>query len=167
MCPDRRNRDEAGDPDLALAAEVYGARRYDHGSAPGQYPMLGPNALGEDQGSVPDPAEDEGAAAAPPCFLCGSGERCARSQLVGALRDDARNRHVPLTELEFEVMNYLNAHTGKVASRIALESEVWGYDYHGGSNVVDAVVKSLRKKLGERASLIETVHGRGYRLRHQ
>ena len=86
-CPDRRNRDEAGDPDLALAGEVYGARRYDHGSAPGQYPMLGPNALGEDQGSIPDPAEDEGAAAAPPCFLCASGERCARSQLVGALRD--------------------------------------------------------------------------------
>ena len=60
-------------------------------------------------------------------------------------------RRVPLTQLEFEVMNYLSAHTGKVATRVALESEVWGYDYHGGSNVVDAVVKSLRKKLGERA----------------
>ena len=73
-------------------------------------------------------------------------------------------RHVPLTELEFEVMNYLNAHTGKVASRIALESEVWGYDYHGGSNVVDAVVKSLRKKLGD-PGWIETVRGVGFRLR--
>ena len=60
-------------------------------------------------------------------------------------------RRVPLTQLEFEVMSYLSAHTGKVATRVALESEVWGYDYHGGSNVVDAVVKSLRKKLGERA----------------
>ncbi|HKO23976.1 MAG TPA: PD-(D/E)XK nuclease family protein, partial [Chloroflexota bacterium] len=87
LCPDRRNRDNAGDPDLTLAGEVYGARRYDHGSVPGQYPMLGPNALGEDQGPIPDLAEDERAAAAPPCFLCGSGERCARSQLVGALRD--------------------------------------------------------------------------------
>lgn len=74
-------------------------------------------------------------------------------------------RRVSLTQLEFEVMNYLNARTGKVATRIALESEVWGYDYHGGSNVVDAVVKSLRKKLGERAAVIETVHGSGYRLR--
>ena len=74
---------------------------------------------------------------------------------------------LPLTQLEFDVMNYLSAHAGKVATRIALESEVWGYDYHGGSNVVDAVVKSLRKKLGVRASLIETVHGSGYRLRHQ
>ena len=59
-------------------------------------------------------------------------------------------RRVPLTELEFEVMNYFSAHTGKMATRIALESEVWGNDYHGGSNVVDAGVKSLRKKLGER-----------------
>jgi hypothetical protein len=46
-----------------------------------------------------------------------------------------------------------------------LETEVWGYDYHGGSNVVDAVVRSLRKKLGDRSSCIETVHGAGYRLR--
>jgi hypothetical protein len=74
---------------------------------------------------------------------------------------------VPLTQLEFEVMRYLSEHTGKVATRIALESEVWGFDYHGGSNVVDAVVKSLRKKLGEHAGLIETVHGSGYRLKHR
>jgi AAA ATPase-like protein len=73
---------------------------------------------------------------------------------------------VPLTHLEFGVMRYLSEHTGKVATRIALESEVWGYDYHGGSNVVDTVVKSLRKKMAEHAGLIETVHGRGYRLRH-
>jgi hypothetical protein len=74
-------------------------------------------------------------------------------------------RRVPLTQLEFEVMRYLSDHTGKVATRVALETEVWGYGYLGGSKVVDAVIKSLRKKLAERAGLIETVHGRGYRLR--
>ena len=56
-------------------------------------------------------------------------------------------------------MRYLADRQGKVASRIALESDVWGYDYHGGSNVVDAVVRSLRKKLADKAALIETVHG--------
>jgi hypothetical protein len=76
-------------------------------------------------------------------------------------------RRVPLTQLEFQVMRYLSDHTGKVATRVALETEVWGYGYHGGSNVVDAVVKSLRKKLAEQAGLIETVHGRGYRLRQR
>jgi hypothetical protein len=74
-------------------------------------------------------------------------------------------RRTALTQLEFGVMRYLVDRPGKVASRIALESEVWGYDYHGGSNVVDAIVKSLRKKLANQAALIETVHGAGYRLR--
>jgi DNA-binding response OmpR family regulator len=41
---------------------------------------------------------------------------------------------------------------------------VWGYKYEGGSNVVDAVIRSLRKKLREKASLIETVSGMGYRF---
>jgi len=72
---------------------------------------------------------------------------------------------VSLTQLEFGVMQYLVDNEGKVASRIALESEVWGDDYHGGSNVVDVVVRSLRKKLGDQAAVIETVHGTGYRLR--
>jgi len=74
-------------------------------------------------------------------------------------------RRVPLTQLEFDVMRYLSEHTGKVARRAALEADVWGYDYQGGSNVVHAVIKSLRKKLAEQAGLIETVHGGGYRLR--
>jgi hypothetical protein len=68
---------------------------------------------------------------------------------------------VSLTQLEFGVMRYLVDHEGKVASRIALESEVWGDDYHGGSNVVDVLVKSLRKKLGDQSPMIETVHGKG------
>ena len=76
-------------------------------------------------------------------------------------------RRVQLTQLEFEVMRYLSEHAGKVATRVALETEVWGYDYHGGSNVVDTVIKSLRKKLGEHAGLVETVHRSGYRLRQR
>jgi Transcriptional regulatory protein, C terminal/AAA ATPase domain len=76
-------------------------------------------------------------------------------------------RRVALTQLEFGVMRYLVDREGKVASRIALERDVWGYDYHGGSNVVDVVVRALRKKLADRAALIETVHGAGYRLRRR
>ena len=43
--------------------------------------------------------------------------------------------------------------------------EVYGHDYHAGSNVVKAVVWSLRRKLDDHASVVETVHGTGYRLR--
>jgi DNA-binding response OmpR family regulator len=41
---------------------------------------------------------------------------------------------------------------------------VWGYQANVGSNVVETVVHSLRKKLGQRAAIIETVRGVGYRL---
>jgi hypothetical protein len=72
-------------------------------------------------------------------------------------------RHVPLTKLEFGVIRYLHARKDRVVPRDDLLRHVWNQSY-GGSNVVDAVVKSLRKKLGARAALIETVTGHGYRL---
>jgi hypothetical protein len=73
-------------------------------------------------------------------------------------------RRVDLTRLEFEVLNYLLQHEGKVVERGTLLRDVWGTTYIG-SNVVEAVIRSLRKKLGERATVIETVRGLGYRLR--
>jgi DNA-binding response OmpR family regulator len=75
-------------------------------------------------------------------------------------------RRVDLTRLEFEVLNYLLQHEGKVVERSSLLRDVWG-STHVGSNVVDAVVRALRKKLGDRASAIETVRSVGYRLRRE
>ena len=75
-------------------------------------------------------------------------------------------RRIPLTRLEFSVLGYLEENGNRAISRASLIENVWGYSYNGGSNVVDAVVRSLRKKLGERASLIETVSGVGYRMRN-
>jgi AAA+ ATPase superfamily predicted ATPase len=37
--------------------------------------------------------------------------------------------------------------------------------YHGGSNVVDVTVRALRRKLGDQASVLQTVHRIGYRFR--
>lgn len=72
---------------------------------------------------------------------------------------------VTLTPLEFGVMRYLVAHEGKAVSRSNLLRDVWGTRYEGGSNVVDSVVRTLRKKLGNQARRVETVTGVGYRLR--
>jgi DNA-binding response OmpR family regulator len=74
-------------------------------------------------------------------------------------------RRTGLTRLEFGVMDYFSQHEGRVATRASLVENVWGYAYDGGSNVVDVVVRSLRKKLGARARAIETVTGAGYRFR--
>jgi hypothetical protein len=73
-------------------------------------------------------------------------------------------RRVDLTKLEFDVMSYLKQHQGRVVERAALLRDVWGYEDAGGSNVIEANVRSLRRKLGDRASSIETVRGLGYRF---
>ncbi len=74
---------------------------------------------------------------------------------------------VNLSKLEFGVMEYLQTNAGKAIPRTALLENVWEQSYDGGSNVVDVVIRALRKKLAERASVIETVHGVGYRFRRE
>ena len=73
-------------------------------------------------------------------------------------------RLVALTPLEFGVLRHLDAAAGRTVSRPELLSEVWGYEFAGGSNVVDAAVRSLRHKLGDSAVVVETVRGAGYRV---
>ena len=67
-----------------------------------------------------------------------------------------------LTFKEFELLKFLTQHPGRVFSREQLLSEVWGYDYFGGTRTVDVHVRRLRFKLGDLESLISTVRNRGY-----
>ena len=60
---------------------------------------------------------------------------------------------------------YLLDREGQVVARDALLRDVWGYEWTGGSNVVEVAVSGLRRKLGARAGALETVRGAGYRLR--
>jgi hypothetical protein len=71
----------------------------------------------------------------------------------------------PLTPLEFSVMSYLHEHEDGAVGRESLLRDVWGHKYDTGSNVVDVVVRALRRKLGQHAGMIETVSGFGYRFR--
>ncbi len=83
----------------------------------------------------------------------------------GARELTVRGRPVALTPLEFGLYEHLRQCEGKAVSRSDLLREVWGTEYTGGSNVVDAVVRSFRRKLGPGGAVIETVRGTGYRLR--
>jgi len=67
-----------------------------------------------------------------------------------------------LTKLEFELMSYLSQRPGSVVTRDELLREVWKQPF-GGSNVVDVVVRGLRRKLGGNAWVIGTVKGHGYK----
>ena len=69
-----------------------------------------------------------------------------------------------LTYTEFELLRYLMANSGRVLTREVLLSQVWGYDYYGGSRTVDVHVRRLRAKLGDQESIIGTVRNVGYRF---
>jgi hypothetical protein len=73
-------------------------------------------------------------------------------------------RRIDLTSLEFELFNYLFQRPGEVVRRASILRDVWGTDYAGGSNVIEVAVGSIRRKLGTRASSLETVRGMGYRF---
>jgi DNA-binding response OmpR family regulator len=68
----------------------------------------------------------------------------------------------PLSEREFLLLRRLMLDGGEVCTRQQLLSDVWGYSFDPGSNVVDVCVGRLRAKLG--ADVIETVRGVGYRF---
>jgi DNA-binding response OmpR family regulator len=75
-----------------------------------------------------------------------------------------RGEALDLTFKEFELIAYLAQRPGRVCSRSALLSEVWGYDFFGGTRTVDVHVRRLRAKLGNEAHMIETVRNVGYRF---
>jgi hypothetical protein len=85
---------------------------------------------------------------------------------VDAVRREVRldGARVDLTQLEFDVLRYLQEHEGRPVRREALLRDVWGYEWTGGSNVVEVAISSLRKKLGAHAAALRTVRGVGYRL---
>ena len=71
---------------------------------------------------------------------------------------------IPLTAREFALLQYLLLHAGRVISRSELLEHVWDAHYDGTSNVVDAHVANLRRKLdlpGD-AAPIATVRGVGF-----
>ena len=90
---------------------------------------------------------------------------------VGTLTLDLARRQARIGELvadlsdrEFRLLHHLVEHAGTIVSRERLLSEVWGYHFDPGSNVVEVCVRRLRKKLGAEAP-IETVRHAGYRVR--
>ncbi|MFC6357015.1 winged helix-turn-helix domain-containing protein [Luethyella okanaganae] len=97
-------------------------------------------------------------------------EASERIQTSGVIIDEAsysakvRGRPLDLTYKEFELLRFLATHPSRVFTREQLLSEVWGYDYFGGTRTVDVHVRRLRAKLGDLESLIGTVRNVGYRF---
>jgi DNA-binding response OmpR family regulator len=74
-------------------------------------------------------------------------------------------RKALLTYKEYQMLLLLASNPGHVYSREALLSQVWGYDYFGGTRTVDVHVRRIRSKLeASTTTSIETVWNVGYRL---
>ncbi len=71
---------------------------------------------------------------------------------------------IVLTLKEYELLLLLAKNAGTVMTRDVILEKVWGYDYDGENRTVDVHVRTLRQKLGEAGSLIDTVRGVGYKL---
>jgi two-component system OmpR family response regulator len=74
-------------------------------------------------------------------------------------------REVELTATEFDILHLLVTHAGRVVPKREILDRVWHHDFNGESNIVEAYICTLRRKLADAdRSLIRTVRGIGYRL---
>lgn len=74
---------------------------------------------------------------------------------------------INLTQTEFDILESLMVHKGKVLTREQLVVLVWGLEFQGDDRTVDSHIKNLREKLkgsGVDKSFIQTVWGIGYKV---
>ncbi len=87
---------------------------------------------------------------------------------IGSRQVLAGNTNVPLTHLEFDILQLLLENAGRVLTRERLLEQAWGYDFVGDTRAVDSAIKRLRARLraaDPEADGIEAVRGVGYRFR--
>ena len=103
----------------------------------------------------------------------GQAPRPAVLEVGDLLLDPARHRvsrgqtEIVLSQREFTLLEAFMRRPGEVLSRLQLLELVWDYEYENRSNVIDVYVRYLREKIDRpfKVDSIETVRGRGYRLR--
>ncbi len=71
---------------------------------------------------------------------------------------------VTLTKKEFDMLCYLLENRGMVLTRDQLLNQIWGYDFDGENRTVDVHIRTLRQKLGDCGTYIETIRGIGYKM---
>ena len=69
-----------------------------------------------------------------------------------------------LSPKEYDLLAFLIENRGKALSRQQILNQVWNFDYYGDLRTVDTHINRLRSKLGDSASLVQTIRGYGYRF---
>jgi len=73
-------------------------------------------------------------------------------------------KNTEFTLMEFELLKYMILNEGIALSRDKIINDVWKYDYYGETRTIDSHIKKLRKKLGKKGNLIQTIRGVGYKF---
>jgi DNA-binding response OmpR family regulator len=78
-----------------------------------------------------------------------------------------QDRKIALTSREFNLLECLMQAPSRVFTRTHLLQRVWGFDFDPATNVVDACIKRIRRKIdtAESDSHIESIRGVGYSFR--
>lgn len=76
---------------------------------------------------------------------------------------------IELTSKEYEVFEYLMKNIDHILTRQQIQEHVWDFDYDGSSNLIDVLIKNIRKKIDIENSkpLIITKRGLGYVIKDQ
>ena len=94
-------------------------------------------------------------------------ERIAiQNVIIDLSRHEARvdNETINLTATEFKLLHQLASHPGRAFSREQLLNRVVGMGVVVVDRNIDVHIRSVRKKLGDAAKLIQTIRGVGYRM---
>ena len=91
----------------------------------------------------------------------------------GITMDDAKHQvlvdgqETELTYKEYQLLKMLIQNSGIVLQRTQTLDRVWGIDYEGESRTLDMHIKTLRRKIGEKGNLIQTVRNVGYTMNYR
>jgi len=88
------------------------------------------------------------------------------TRTVHYLMPDGNNQVIPLTNKEFQLLEYFMQHPNRIVTSNQIRHQLWEVSTDATSNVVAAQVRLLRRQLAVVGSdrLIETIHGTGYRF---
>ncbi len=90
---------------------------------------------------------------------------------VGGLKISMATREISIdgkvlemTRREYDLLYFLAINANRIFSRAQLLNQVWGYEFDGDDRTVDTHIKQIRMKLGDKSTLIKTIHRVGYKL---
>jgi two-component system copper resistance phosphate regulon response regulator CusR len=85
---------------------------------------------------------------------------------LGSRRVSRSGRSIQLTAKEFALLEFFARHAGQVVDRAAITAHVWDENHDPFTNVLEVLIRRLRRKIDDpfEPKLIHTLRGAGYRF---